>query len=934
MTATTLKMATTTTTSEVPSLLDRKLFSLRHILYAAVVGSTAISIGINFYQLHSVHEGRMASTTTEDWAVEVSLATTTSSSSITKSKETTLLRRETFSTVNDSHPKKPKLPQNTPGSITKITLKEAVSQKFANIPFTENRLLTDPQCTTEAVQYFCSDVDNDVLTCMDHQVEIPPDPLSTFNTSLLEEEDLNCKTLWFAGFHQGDSACPENGTGYATNYAAALSSALENAKDVLQPVLMLGRYGLAKHQNLSTIGQWAQDRGAHVVVVPELSFQDQVHVTTTAKSKEKQHSADMGPFLRLDIPLIIEQHRLFDQPGICQQYILYTDADVIFPNPVTRLDVALLKRDLRASKGEVIVSYGRESGMEAHSFNTGVMVMDAHGFQKEWPHILEYATAQDRFPAHDQILLNKYFSQSKELQKKRIVLSLYWNWKPYWKLEPSSPSQIKAIHFHGPKLQKGLEEMGNCDIAEWERNILPGYHRLFKHGVCCDYGKTAKWAMELFNRFHVSREVICEPRVLKSHPKISIFKESLEDAGQEANINTVNLTTRTDLTTSPTSSLPVHSNCTSNSKMIADFCSTEKIQECMIHKPETLPEPKDGIRTGSNSSSSCKTLWFASFHEGEAACPKKSNDGAGYAIDYSAALASAVANAGDTLQPILLLGRYGLDNENSTELSKVGKWAQDRGARVIVVPRLSFQDDVDLRGYKLPMERFFQSSMGPFMRLDIPNVIHQHNLFDEPGICQQHVLYTDSDVIFASRITLDDMNHIKSELITSGAIVSYGREFSTSPTISNTGVMLMDVPAFESEWASILQFAKRQEQFPGHDQLMLNSYFRSHQQQASRNGTDVHTKHSLLSIYWNWKAYWNVEPSHHESIKVLHFHGPKPGKGLEEMAMCQTDMNAIRPGYRRHVSHAICCDQGKTANWALRLLDEFAAPRQEVCPTI
>ncbi|KAG7343018.1 hypothetical protein IV203_020963 [Nitzschia inconspicua] len=151
------------------------------------------------------------------------------------------------------------------------------------------------------------------------------------------------------------------------------------------------------------------------------------------------------------------------------------------------------------------------------------------------------------------------------------------------------------------------------------------------------------------------------------------------------------------------------------------------------------------------------------------------------------------------------------------------------------------------------------------------------------------------------------------------------------PTITNTGVMLMDVPAFEAEWPSILQYTKRQPQFPGHDQLLLNSYFESQLLGTSQDTRSA--KRSLMSINWNWKAYWKLEPRSHESIKVLHFHGPKPGKGLEEMAMCQIDMDRVIPGYRRHISHAICCDQGKTANWAVNLFNQFSAPRHEVCDT-
>jgi hypothetical protein len=122
-------------------------------------------------------------------------------------------------------------------------------------------------------------------------------------------------------------------------------------------------------------------------------------------------------------------------------------------------------------------------------------------------------------------------------------------------------------------------------------------------------------------------------------------------------------------------------------------------------------------------------------------------------------------------------------------------------------------------------QHFHQASMGTFMRLDIPRVIHEYKLFDNPDICQRHVLCTDSDVLFINKITQEDMDEHKHSLEYTGAamVVSYGREeFRMTPEITSIGVVLMDVPAFEKEWPSILSFAIQQKQFPGRDQLMLN----------------------------------------------------------------------------------------------------------------
>jgi hypothetical protein len=94
--------------------------------------------------------------------------------------------------------------------------------------------------------------------------------------------------------------------------------------------------------------------------------------------------------------------------------------------------------------------YGHEYGIHPNIQNTGVMIMNIPEFiTKEWPSILNHAIAQPNFPGHDQIMLNDYFCSKsrKDSDKMRILLPLYWNWKSYWKLEPSTYDQIKIIHF-------------------------------------------------------------------------------------------------------------------------------------------------------------------------------------------------------------------------------------------------------------------------------------------------------------------------------------------------------------------------------------------------------------------------------------------------------------------------------------------------------
>ena len=138
-----------------------------------------------------------------------------------------------------------------------------------------------------------------------------------------------------------------------------------------------------------------------------------------------------------------------------------------------------------------------------------------------------------------------------------------------------------------------------------------------------------------------------------------------------------------------------------------------------------------------------------------------------------------------------MLGQLGLDNENSTVLSKFGSWAEKTGARVIIVPRLSFQDSID---------KHF-SSVGPdhrqcpWLRAANGNssVDKKAGLFDMPNICKEHVLYTDVDVIFANKMTKANIEFLTNGLYSADGVLSYDREYGTAPEIVNKGVMVIDL---------------------------------------------------------------------------------------------------------------------------------------------
>ena len=102
---------------------------------------------------------------------------------------------------------------------------------------------------------------------------------------------------------------------------------------------------------------WVQSNGAIVIDVPELSFQQLIVDKLGQRYGLDMNSGDMlqGPLLRLDIPYLIEKHDLFQLPNICPDYILYTDSDVIFVNPITHEDINDLRTTLKNNQDAIVM---------------------------------------------------------------------------------------------------------------------------------------------------------------------------------------------------------------------------------------------------------------------------------------------------------------------------------------------------------------------------------------------------------------------------------------------------------------------------------------------------------------------------------------------------------------------------------------------------
>ncbi|CAJ1932346.1 unnamed protein product [Cylindrotheca closterium] len=318
--------------------------------------------------------------------------------------------------------------------------------------------------------------------------------------------ETTCKTLWFAGFSISTSSnCYASGYGgYRNDYAVALQSARFNAKDTLQPVLLVGRYDMGDTP-LPTVVEWAAAQGAIIVTVDELSFQDLVN----NKLVKNVHANHMGPFLRIDVPKIVREHKLMDLPGICDRHVLYTDSDVAFVNKITQSDLDKLKKQIDPST-DAYTLYGHQTKSKGRPINSGIMLFDVYRFEQAWDSFLQFGYAKGPFLSFDQGWLNDYFMSTAERMANRSLLENEWNWKSYWRLAPNEWWQVKIVHFHGPKIGKSLEYMAHCNTSDWVFDTYgKTYASLVKNAICCDKGMTAKFMLDLYYELSPPRSVKC-----------------------------------------------------------------------------------------------------------------------------------------------------------------------------------------------------------------------------------------------------------------------------------------------------------------------------------------------------------------------------------------------------------------------------------------
>ena len=401
-----------------------------------------------------------------------------------------------------------------------------------------------------------------------YQAELAAATAVTQNTTTTTTISSSCKTIWITGMGLGYGKIINNTSGdksYKSMYAAAFASAKAQGllETLLQPVVVLltppppplpngddtssrnttfSQQKQRQRQSIDKFIAWLESQNVVAIQVHSISFQDLV-------LQAYPHYAFNGAlsyYLRFDFAKILRQHRdkLLANRGdvTCpndddDKVVFYTDNDVLFVNPIPPAEFHYLKSK---TTRQHFLMYGQDYLMHRPKpSNTGVMWMHLDGFDAAWEdrikpwgaaliqqHSLQQngtvVVVQDPiptggnddwwFPPHDQLWLNFYYIQPKIWRPENLLLPPTWNWKVYWEMELDDSSKddsttIYIVHFHGPKPDKGVDEMAVCDLDAMTipRNKsyhFPPGHQLFEaSSMCCDHGRTAHRVLNLYEQW-------------------------------------------------------------------------------------------------------------------------------------------------------------------------------------------------------------------------------------------------------------------------------------------------------------------------------------------------------------------------------------------------------------------------------------------------
>ena len=226
---------------------------------------------------------------------------------------------------------------------------------------------------------------------------------------------------------------PHN-TDFEKYYLVALATA-RATNPYIKPILLLDG-------QITPILKKCQDLGATII-------KHQVSIAPGIKAHYGYKDTPLGTFLRLDIPIICK--RL----GVKEDYVLYTDCDIMFLNDVS---------PIFDYKPRVFAVAGESTRvMSPDNFNAGVMLINWREMYLDHDTLRSYISRN-----WHKIVLGPFDQEAYKLfyHDRLDSLDPTYNWRPYWRDNPTA----KIMHFHGPKpLSTSFVGLDNL--------LCPGFYR-------------------------------------------------------------------------------------------------------------------------------------------------------------------------------------------------------------------------------------------------------------------------------------------------------------------------------------------------------------------------------------------------------------------------------------------------------------------------
>jgi len=218
-------------------------------------------------------------------------------------------------------------------------------------------------------------------------------------------------------------ACNQQSKEYKPLIKAAVISAIKNT--TLEPCFIYDGTS-------DDLTEWLEEKGVKIIY-----HKSNLYPILAKKYKDNELKISSGAYLRCDIPMLEKD----------EDYVLYTDCDVIFLKDVQNFDI---KPEYFCCAPEVDIE-------NTKIFNTGVMYMNIKNLRKTYKGFCRFIKYNLwRLVTWDQTAYQLYYG------KKYSPLDLNYNHKIYWGINKDA----SIIHYHGakPTMFENEESIKNMDF--------------------------------------------------------------------------------------------------------------------------------------------------------------------------------------------------------------------------------------------------------------------------------------------------------------------------------------------------------------------------------------------------------------------------------------------------------------------------------------